>query len=117
MPDATTTLGALKDAVVAFAARRRWEPYHTPKNLSMALAAEAAELLEHFLWLTGDESRSALLDPAKREAVGDELADVLNLVLQFSHHAGIDASDALWRKVRKNEAKYPAPPDGGVPRA
>ena len=107
MPDATATLQSLKDAVRAFADERQWGPYHTPKNLSMALAAEVAELMEHFLWLTGEESRQACIDPAKRDAIADELADVINLVCQFSVSSGIDISDAFVVKIAKNAVKYP----------
>src|SRR5439155_25422367 len=64
MADATTTVGALKDAAGAFAADRHWEPFHTPKNLAMALACEVGELLEPFRWLTGEESVAACQDPA-----------------------------------------------------
>ena len=109
MADERVTLGALKDVVRTFAAERRWEPFHTPKNLSMALAAEVAELMEHFLWLTGEESYAACADVTKREAIADELADVMNLVLQFSIHSGIDISDAFAHKIKKNALKYPVP--------
>src|SRR5580704_4299562 len=95
MSDAITTIGSLKDAVRAFADERQWEPYHSPKNLSMAIAAEVAELMEHFLWLTGDESRQACLDPARRADIADELADVACLVFQFSLASGIDISEAV----------------------
>jgi NTP pyrophosphatase (non-canonical NTP hydrolase) len=107
MPDAIVTIGSLKDAVRAFAAERQWEPFHTPKNISMALAAEVAELMEHFLWLTGDESRQACADPAKREAIADELADVACLLFQFSVNSGIDISDSVRSKMVKNALKYP----------
>ena len=107
MPDATATIQSLKDAVRAFADERQWGPYHTPKNLSMALATEVAELMEHFLWLTGEESRKACEEPAKREAIADELADVVNLVCQFSVNSGIDISDAFAVKIAKNALKYP----------
>jgi dCTP diphosphatase len=107
MTDADTTVGSLKDAVRAFAAERRWEPFHTPKNLSMALAAEVAELMEHFLWLTGEESRAVCADTAKRDAIADELADVMNLVCQFSVNSGIDITEALRVKMAKNALKYP----------
>jgi NTP pyrophosphatase (non-canonical NTP hydrolase) len=106
--DATTTIESLKDALRAFARARAWEPYHTPKNIVMALAAEVGELMEPFLWLTGDESREACADPARREAIADELADVACLVLQFSVNSGIDLSDAIENKMRKNAEKYPA---------
>jgi NTP pyrophosphatase (non-canonical NTP hydrolase) len=107
MADAVTTIGSLKEAVRLFAAERRWEPYHDPKNLSMALAAEVAELLEHFLWLNGEESRQACSDPAKRELIADELADVVYVACQFSVSSGIDISDAFAAKMAKNAMKYP----------
>jgi NTP pyrophosphatase (non-canonical NTP hydrolase) len=108
MADATTTVAALKDAVREFAAARQWEPYHSPKNLVMALACEVAELMEHFRWLTGDESYAACRSGASRDAIGEELADVVNLVMQFSLHSGIDISEAFADKMIKNAVKYPA---------
>ena len=90
MPDATTPVAALKDGIRAFADARGWEPYHSPKNLVMALASEVGELCEVFRWLTEDESRRAAADPATRQAIADELADVANIVLLLSHHTGID---------------------------
>ena len=108
MPDASTTIGSLKDAVRAFADERQWEPFHSPKNISMALACEVGELLEPFRWLTGDESRQACADPATRGAIADELADVACLLFQFSVASGIDISDAVRAKMVKNAVKYPA---------
>jgi NTP pyrophosphatase (non-canonical NTP hydrolase) len=107
MADAVATLESLKEAVRAFAAERRWEPYHNPKNLSMAMAAEVAELLEHFLWLTGEQSSQACADVTKRGAIADELADVMYVVCQFSVASGIDISDAFALKMAKNALKYP----------
>jgi NTP pyrophosphatase (non-canonical NTP hydrolase) len=75
----------------------------------MALACEVGEVLEPFRWLTGDESVAACQDPATREAVADELADVFNLLMLFSLHTGIDVSEAVAAKLQKNERKYPAP--------
>jgi NTP pyrophosphatase (non-canonical NTP hydrolase) len=107
MADATTTVGAIKDAAGAFAAARHWEPFHTPKNLAMALASEVGELLEPFRWLTGEESLAACHDPAQREAIADEVADVVYLLMLFSLHSGIDISEAVANKLVKNERKYP----------
>ena len=109
MADATTTVGALKDAAGAFASARSWEPFHTPKNLAMALASEVGELLEPFRWLTGEESQAACRDPATRAAIADEVADVFNLLMLFSLHSGIDVSEAVAQKLAKNELKYPVP--------
>jgi NTP pyrophosphatase (non-canonical NTP hydrolase) len=107
MADATTTVSELKDAVQRFATARAWEPFHSPKNLSMALAAEAAELLEHFLWVDSEASREVVRDPARLAAVADEVADVSILVMNLSNVLGLDLSDAVRAKMVKNEQKYP----------
>ncbi|MFP7723698.1 nucleotide pyrophosphohydrolase [Lysobacter sp. A3-1-A15] len=103
MSDALQTLQkALRD----FARERDWEQFHTPKNLATALSVEAAELLEHFQWLTDEQSRT--LDDAKRTAVGEELADVLLYLLQLADKLDIDPLQAAERKLRLNAEKYPA---------
>jgi dCTP diphosphatase len=112
MPDATTPVAVLTDAIRAFADARGWEPFHSPKNLTMALASEVGELCEVFRWMTEDESRKAGGEPAIRAAIADELADVANIVFLLSHHTGIDLSDAVAAKMTKNAVKYPVP--GGV---
>lgn len=112
MPDATTPVAALKDAIRRFAAARSWEPYHTPKNLTLALASEVGELCEVFRWLTPADSVAASADPKLREAIADELADVANIVFLLSEHTGIDLSDAIAAKMTKNAVKYPAPDAG-----
>ena len=108
MVDAVTTLAVLKDAVRRFAAERAWEPFHSPKNLVMGLAAEAAELMEHFLWVDCEASRGVVNDPAKLVEVADEMADVANYLLNLSNVLGIDLSDAILAKIAKNAIKYPA---------
>ena len=112
MADATTTLAALKEATRAFVAERRWEPYHSPKNLVMGLAVETAELMEHFLWLDAEESRTLAQDPDRRDALADELADVACHLLNLSNVLSIDLSDAITAKLAKNALKYPAPGKG-----
>jgi NTP pyrophosphatase (non-canonical NTP hydrolase) len=72
-------IAALQERLRDFAARRDWEQYHTPKNLAMALAAEVGELLEHFQWLTAEESLAIRDDPEAIEAVTDEIADVMSI--------------------------------------
>src|SRR5437763_12342800 len=116
MADATTTLAELKDAMRRFVAARRWEPYHSPTNLAMGLAVEAAELLEHFLWVEGPASYVLVQQPAQREAIADELADVAGHLLNLSNVLGIDLSDAIVAKLVKNAQKYPAPPAANRPR-
>ena len=107
MPDATTTVAALKETMRRFIAERAWEPYHSPKNLVMALAVEAAELMEHFLWMNAEESRTLAQDPVRRAAIADELADVAGQVLNLCNVLGIDLSEALAAKMVKNAVKYP----------
>jgi NTP pyrophosphatase (non-canonical NTP hydrolase) len=109
MADATTPVATHKDAIRRFAEERGWEPYHSPKNLVMALASEVGELCEVFRWLTPEESRAAADDPATREAIADELADVANIVFLLSAHTGIDLSEAIRAKLVKNAVKYPPP--------
>ncbi len=101
--DRATTIQELKDTVQAFVRERDWERFHSPKNLSMALAAEAAELMEHFLWDTLEASE----ETARKEEVADELADILLYLLEFANMTGIDISDAVASKVKKNAEKYP----------
>jgi NTP pyrophosphatase (non-canonical NTP hydrolase) len=109
MSDATTPVAALKDGIRRFAAERDWDPYHNPKNLTMALASEVGELCDVFRWLTPAESAAAPGDPKLREAIADELADVANIVFLLSEHTGIDLSEAIRAKMAKNRIKYPAP--------
>jgi dCTP diphosphatase len=107
MQDATTTVAALRERVLAFARERDWEQFHSPKNLSMALAAEAGELMEHFLWTESGASHDAARDPAKREKIADEIADVVIYALEFANISGIDLAGAIDAKLTKNAAKYP----------
>lgn len=96
---------ALQTALRTFARERDWEQFHSPKNLAAALSVEAAELLEHFQWLTEEQSRN--LPPEKRAQAAEEVADVLLYALQLADKLGIDPLDAAWKKLRINEEKYP----------
>src|SRR5271155_1470540 len=109
MADATTTIATLRDAVRRFNAQRHWEPYHSPKNLAMGLACEAAEVMEHFLWLDCEPSRQLARDPAKLEAIGEEVADVAVHLLNLTNALGLDLSATIAAKMVKNAIKYPAP--------
>lgn len=113
MPDSSTTIAELKEAVRRFAAERAWEPFHNPKNLSMALASEVGELLEIYRWVECDASRRVVDDPAERQRVADELADVACLLLNLSLSTGIDLSEAIRDKMIRNAARYPAPSNAG----
>jgi len=108
MADAATTLAELKDLVRRFVEERAWQPFHAPKNLAMGVAIEAAELMEHFLWLDGPASYEVAKAPDQREQVADELADVFCHLLNLSMALDIDLSDALRAKMVKNAVKYPA---------
>ena len=105
-------ISALQRELRAFAAARDWQPFHTPKNLAMALMVEAAELQELFQWLTPEESQQLTADPVQKERVGEEMADVLLYLLQLADHTGVDLRDAVERKLVKNAIKHPAPPAG-----
>ena len=108
MADAATTLDDLKGLVRRFVDERAWQPFHSPKNLAMGIAVEAAELMECFLWLDLPASYEAANDPKKREAIADEMADVFCYLLNLSNVLGIDLSEALQAKMVKNAVKYPA---------
>jgi len=107
MPDDSTTLAELKAKIYAFAREREWEQFHSPKNLSMALAAESGELLEHFLWMGSEESRSFVRNDPKREQVLHEIADIVIYAMEFANIAGIDLADAITAKMQQNASKYP----------
>jgi len=99
------SLTDLNDRLLAFARERDWEQFHSPKNLSMALAGEAGELLEHFQWLS--EEASARLDAEKHDEVALELADILIYLIRLSERLDIDLVDAAYRKIAINQARYP----------
>lgn len=99
------SLDQLAQRLQAFAQARDWGQFHSPKNLASALIVEAGELLEHFQWLTEDQSRN--LDAGKKQEVAFEMADVLLYLIQMGNELGVDLVDAAQRKVALNEQKYP----------
>ena len=102
MPDSLRDLTVHLDS---FATDRDWHQFHSPKNLASALIVEAGELLEHFQWMTEEQSRS--LAPDKLDAVSAEIADVLLYLIQLSTALGIDPVAAAEAKLKVNEQKYP----------
>src|ERR1035437_5636006 len=107
-------LHALTEQIRLFARERDWDQFHSPKNLSMALIAEAAELLEHFQWAT--EEQSYALGPAKLQEGKHESADVFNYPIQLSDRLDIDLLSAAREKLELNKQKYPADKVRGDPR-
>lgn len=99
-------LTELRDALRAFAKERDWERFHTPKNLAMALVGEAGEVVEHFQWLSSEES--AALPDATREEVALELADVLLYLVRLADVLDVDLGEAARRKMAINAGRYPA---------
>ncbi len=100
------SLELLSERLRAFAQERDWEQFHSPKNLSMALIAEAAELVEHFQWLS--EEQSYQLDADKHEEVPMEMADILIFLVRCAERLDINLVEAAQRKIAINEARYPA---------
>jgi len=105
--DSTTTLQELKEAIRKFCEERDWDQYHNPKDLAIGIITEASELLEHFLWKSEKDVAGLVNDPAKKEQIEDEMADVLYFLLRLSEKYNIDLSEALLRKIQKNAKKYP----------
>ncbi len=114
MSDSETTVAQLRRIVEQFVDRRDWHRFHTPKNLAMSISIEAAELMEHFQWLTPDESLGLRAEPEQLAAIGEELADVLCYALAMANELGLDLSTAIRDKMVKNAVKYPPPSGKGA---
>jgi NTP pyrophosphatase (non-canonical NTP hydrolase) len=108
MSDSKTTVAELRELIRNFVDARDWEQFHAPKNLAMSLAIEAAELMEHFQWISTEKSREIAAEPGQLAEVSDELADVLCYALAMANQLNIDLSSAIRSKMKKNEEKYPA---------
>lgn len=105
--DQDTTVGTLRAAVHQFVSERDWYRYHSPKNLAMSIAIEAAEIMEHFQWLSTEEAAARMENPAQRAEAADELADVLIYCLSFANSSGIDLSQAILNKLARNQSRFP----------
>lgn len=97
----------LETVLQTFADERDWQPYHSPKNLAMALTGEVGELVELFQWRTEAQSHLVASDPSTAQAVRDELADVLLYLVRLSSVLGVDLNEAVVHKLAKNAKKYP----------
>lgn len=109
MHDSNITVADLRNMVREFVFARNWESFHTPKNLAMALSIEAAEIMEHFQWLTPAESIAIRTDQQRREAVAEELCDVLAYLLSLANALDVDVASSFAKKMQKNALKYPVP--------
>ena len=105
MGDKETTLQELKDRMAEFVNERDWQQFHTPKNLSMSIAIEAAELMEHFQWLTVEQSKN--LGPEALFDIGEELADIVIYSLSLANYLDLDLSRTVHDKMDKNIRKCP----------
>lgn len=105
--DDDTTLADLRARVRAFVDERDWNSFHSPKNLSMSIAIEAAELMEEFQWLNGPQSLDALADDAHRQRVCHELADVIIYCLSLANAMDVDLTQAVIEKLALSARKYP----------
>jgi NTP pyrophosphatase (non-canonical NTP hydrolase) len=107
MADTDTTLADLRRHVAEFVSARDWEPFHTPKNLSAAIAIEAAELMERFQWLSDDRAADAMEQAGERDTVADELADVMIYCLSLANALDVDLSAAIVQKLERNKHRFP----------
>ncbi|OYP38276.1 nucleotide pyrophosphohydrolase [Rhodopirellula sp. MGV] len=107
--DTTASVQHLRDIVERFVAERNWHSFHNPKNLTMSLAIEVGELMEHFQWLTLEEASVVKDDPQRKHDVGEELVDCLSYLLSIANTMDIDLTTALEAKMIRNAEKYPAP--------
>lgn len=105
--DTEVTVATLRQFVHHFVEERDWQRFHTPKNLAMSIAIETAELMEHFQWLSAEESIALVQDETARAAIAEELADLLIYSLSFANSANIDISDAIVRKINRNQTRFP----------
>ena len=96
----------LRDSICAFIVERDWEQFHSPKNLAMALSVEVAEIVEHFQWLTEEESKN--LPPQKVAEIREEIGDVMIYLTELADKLGVDPVEAAKAKVAINSKKYPA---------
>jgi NTP pyrophosphatase (non-canonical NTP hydrolase) len=101
------TLRQIKNRIKKFVKERDWQKYHSPKNISMSIAIEAAELMEHFQWLTIEQSKKLLKDKDKRKEIEDELADIAIYILDFCNTFDIDIEKSILNKLAKTAQNYP----------
>lgn len=107
MSDRNTTIQEMRSLIDSFADERDWQQFHSPKNLSMSISIESAELMELFQWLSLEDAKKVMESGKTRENAIDEIADVLIYAFAFCIRNNIDISDAIRQKMKKNIKKYP----------
>ncbi len=105
--DDTTTITTLKSRIQEFCTERDWDQYHNAKELAIGIITEAGELLDIFRFKSYEQVDELFLDDGRRGEIGEELADIFYFILRLAERYGIDISDELERKMKKNEEKYP----------
>ena len=108
MSDEQTTIAELRSLIDSFVNERDWKQFHSPKNLSMSLSIESAELMELFQWLSLEEAKEVMKSGETRENAIDEIADIIIYAIAFCNRNNIDISNAIKQKMEKNIKKYPA---------
>lgn len=104
--DASMTIEALTERICAFRDARDWQQFHNPKDMAVAIAAEAGELMQHFVWKTQDQTQQVITE--KRAEITDEIADVGILLFELAHNLNIPLAEAMQAKLERNELRYPA---------
>jgi len=104
--DNQTKISQLKEQVKSFVAERNWQEFHSPKNLALSISIESAELMEHFQWLSLEESKEYLKDAKNHDEVAMELADVIIYCISFANTCDIDISEAIFKKMAVNETRF-----------
>ena len=105
-------LKSLQQKIIDFRNARKWRKFHNPKDGAISIVLEVAELIEHFQWKSEEEIRNYLKNPKNKEAIGDELSDVLYWILVMAHDFEIDLETAFFQKMKKNDQKYPVKQTG-----
>jgi NTP pyrophosphatase (non-canonical NTP hydrolase) len=109
-------LSEIKDRLRVFARERDWDQFHSPKNLSMAIACEAGELLELFQWLSESDSRGIMKDANEANRIRQEMADILIYLIRLADILDIELEDAVIQKIDLNAVKYPVATSKGTAR-
>ena len=107
-------LEELRESILSFQRERDWEKYNTPKEIVFAMVSEVGELTECYRWLNEHESSKLHLDPAKKQKIEEEIADIMIYLISLAHQSNVDLKQAIHQKLEKNRKKYPVEQSKGV---